>query len=107
MPKVQENSEPSWFGFLITLKDQYNSNRTKTMQKLEEAKIQTRLLFAGNIVKQPCFDEMRLLNKGFRVIGDLTNTDKVMKDSFWIGVYPDLTYDMIEYMIRKIIESLK
>ena len=107
LPKAQKNSEPSWFGFLITLKDKCALNRTEIMIKLEEKNIQSRLLFAGNIIRQPVFDEMREKNKGFRIVGDgLTNTDKVMNDSFWIGVYPGMTAEMIDFMISEISKLL-
>jgi len=102
LPKPQDESTPSWFGFLITFKDGEKYNRTKIMRTLEDNKIQTRLLFAGNIVRQPVFNEMRQKNSGFRIIGNLKNTDKVMNDSFWIGVYPGMTDEKINYMIKEI-----
>ena len=107
LPKAQKNSTPSWFGFLITLKEECKVPRNEIMQKLEEKKIQTRLLFAGNIIRQPVFNEMRNSKKGYRVLGQLTNTDKVMNDSFWIGVYPGMSDEMIEYMITQISEIIK
>ena len=107
LPKAQKNSIPSWFGFLITLKDVCKITRNEIMQKLEEKQIQTRLLFAGNIIRQPVFNKMREYNSGYRVIGELKNTDKVMNDSFWIGVYPGMSGEMINYMIDQICEILK
>ncbi len=107
LPKPQKNAEPSWFGFLITLREECNLKRNEMMQELENKKIQARLLFAGNIIRQPVFDKMRESKKGFRLIGDLTNTDKVMNDSFWIGVYPGMSDEMLDYMINQISILLK
>lgn len=107
LPKATDNSDPSWFGFLITLKDNSKLTRDEITRKLEERKIQTRPLFAGNITRQPAFDEMRETKRGYRVAGQLTNTDKVMNDSFWIGVYPGMTDEMIDYVIAQISELLK
>lgn len=102
LPKPQDESTPSWFGFLVTFKDGEKYKRTKIMRTLEDKKIQTRLLFAGNIVRQPVFNEMRQNNSGYKIIGNLKNTDKVMNDSFWIGVYPGMTDEKINYMIKEI-----
>ena len=107
LPKPQKNSEPSWFGFLLTIKEGININRTDLMRKLEEVQIQTRLLFAGNIIRQPVFNEMRKNNSGFRRIGELNNTDKVMNDSFWLGVYPGMTEEKIDFMIEQIIKVIE
>jgi CDP-6-deoxy-D-xylo-4-hexulose-3-dehydrase len=107
LPTPQNKSKPSWFGFLITLKNGDKYDRTEIMRKLDERKIQTRLLFAGNIIRQPVFNEMRNNNSGFRVIGDLQNTDKVMNDSFWLGVYPGMKNEEIDYMITQIIDLLQ
>ena len=106
LPRPQINSEPSWFGFLMTLKNRCTSKRTEIMRNLEKKGIQSRLLFAGNIIKQPVFNEMRENHSGFRVIGSLENTDKIMNDSFWVGVYPGLTGEMIDYMIKSIKDNL-
>jgi len=106
LPRAQKNSDPSWFGFLITLKENSTLTRTEIMRKLEEKKIQSRLLFAGNITRQPVFNKMRETNSSFRIIKELTNTDKVMQDSFWIGVYPGMTNEMINYMIEVLCEIL-
>ena len=100
LPEKNENSIPSWFGFLVTCKD--NINRNDIVKKIEQEGIQTRNLFAGNIIKHPCFNEMRETNTGFRVVGKLKNTEIVMNNSFWIGVYPGMTDEMINYMIDKI-----
>lgn len=106
LPQAQKNSEPSWFGFLITLKEGNKLTRTEMMRKLEESKIQSRLLFAGNIIRQPVFNKMRETKRGYRIIGELVNTDKVMNDAIWIGVYPGMNDDMIDFMISKISELL-
>ena len=104
LPEACEDSNPSWFGFLITCRE--GINRNLIVQYLEEKGIQTRMLFAANLVKQPCFDEMRENGKAYRIIGELKNTDRVMNDSFWVGVYPGMTDDMIDYMADMILEAL-
>jgi len=93
------NSDPSWFGFPITLNDDLGFLREDLLRFLESKKIGSRLLFAGNILKQPGY-----LDIDCRVVGDLTNTDKVMRDSFWLGVYPGLTTPMLDYMIVNVRE---
>lgn len=105
LPTPCENSRPSWFGFLITCAA--GVDRNKIVKHLEDNKIQTRMLFAGNLIKHPCFDEMRATGKGYRVVGNLDNTDKIMRDTFWIGVYPGMTTAQIDYMIEKIREAIK
>lgn len=105
LPEACENSDPSWFGFLITCKE--GVSRTELTKYLENNKIQTRNLFAGNLIKHPCFDEMRKTGEGFRVIGDLKNTDFIMNNTFWIGVYPGMNDEMIDEMSDRIIEFLK
>ncbi|WP_312647689.1 lipopolysaccharide biosynthesis protein RfbH [Aminipila sp.] len=105
LPQATESSEPSWFGFMLTCKE--GVSRDKMVQFLEYNGIQTRMLFAGNMIKQPCFDEMRKDNHGFRVVRALTNTDIIMRDSFWVGVYPGMTDEMIDYMIEKIYEFIR
>lgn len=102
LPEPEENSIPSWFGFLITCKDKINRN--DLVKYLDENRIQTRNLFAGNIIKHPCFDEIRGDYSKYRVIGNLENTEIVMNNSFWIGVYPGMSEEEIEFMIEKIIE---
>lgn len=104
LPEPCENSLPSWFGFLITCKD--GVERTKVVPYLEEHGIQTRMLFAGNLTKHPCFDEMRKSKTGYRVVGDLKMTDRIMEDSFWIGVYPGMTDQMIDYMIKTVKQAV-
>jgi len=101
LPEREPNSNPSWFGFLITVRKP--NMRYKVTKYLEDNKIQTRLLFSGNIIKHPCFDEIRDTDK-YRVIGDLKNTETIMNNSFWIGVYPGMTKPMLDRMAKYIIE---
>ena len=103
--KASEKSEPSWYGFLITLKDNAEFARNDIVEFLENNKIQTRNLFAGNITRHPCFDDLEE-NKDYRIINELSNTDKIMNNSFWIGLYPGMNNDKLDYMIAKIKEYL-
>lgn len=105
LPEPCENAKPSWFGFLITCKD--GIDRNKIVSFVESKGIQTRMLFAGNITKHPCFDQMREKNEGYRIVGNLENTDRIMNNSFWVGVYPGMTKDMIDYMINTIIQAIE
>ncbi|MBR3614530.1 MAG: lipopolysaccharide biosynthesis protein RfbH [Clostridia bacterium] len=102
LPEPENNSNPSWFGFLITCKE--DVDRNSIVKKLENAGIQTRNLFAGNIIKHPCFNEMRESGEGYRIVGELKNTERIMEKTFWIGVYPGMTNEKIDYMIEKIKE---
>lgn len=104
LPKACPDSEVSWFGYLITCKE--GGDKNKIVQYLEKSGVQTRMLFAGNLTRQPCFDEMRKSGKGYRVVGELKETDRIMKDSFWIGVYPGMTTEMLDYMVEQIITAL-
>ena len=104
LPEAALNSRPSWFGFLITCKE--GTDRNKVVQYVESRGVQTRMLFAGNPIKHPCFDEMRAEGKGYRVVGGLTNTDRIMRDTFWVGVYPGMNDEMIDYMAKTIREAL-
>lgn len=104
--ETQPNSDPSWFGFMITLNDSANFTRNELVEYLEANKIQTRNLFAGNMTRHPMFDNM-VLNKDYRVIGDLKVTDKIMNDSFWIGLYPGMGDEVIDYMIKNIKNFIK
>lgn len=104
LPVPCENSNPSWFGFLLTCKN--GVCRNEVVQYIEEHGIQTRMLFAGNLIKHPCFDEMRNSGKGYRVIGELKNTDRIMNDTFWVGVYPGMDDEKIDYMIKIIKEAV-
>lgn len=105
LPEALEDSDPSWFGFLMTCRP--GVDRRKVIEYVESKGVQTRMLFAGNLIRHPCFDEMRRGKKGYRTIGELPVTDRIMNDSFWIGVYPGMTDDMIGYMARTVIESLR
>jgi CDP-6-deoxy-D-xylo-4-hexulose-3-dehydrase len=105
LPEAAENSRPSWFGFLITCKE--GVDRNKVVQYVESQGVQTRMLFAGNLTKHPCFDQMRAEGTGYRVVGDLHVADRIMRDTFWIGVYPGMSDEMIDYMAEKIHEALK
>ena len=98
MPEVTEGSDPSWFGYLMTVREGSGLKRDDLVAALEHAKVQTRMLFAGNIVRQPVFDRMRETGEGYRVVGDLANTDRIMRDAFWIGVYPGMSEDMLAHM---------
>jgi CDP-6-deoxy-D-xylo-4-hexulose-3-dehydrase len=101
MPKATEHSDPSWFGFPITIDPAHPANREDLLRFLDERKIGTRLMFAGNIIRQPAYAGV-----DFKIIGDLSNSDIVMQRSFWIGVYPGLTTQMLEYVIDSISEFL-
>ena len=102
LPEPTENSDPSWFGFVINVREDAGFTRNEIVDYLEKNGIQTRMLFAGNLIKHPCFDEMRTKKEGYRVCGDLTNTDAIMSDVFWIGVYPGMTRKMLDFLIEKI-----
>ncbi|MCJ7691129.1 MAG: DegT/DnrJ/EryC1/StrS family aminotransferase, partial [Clostridiaceae bacterium] len=100
-----KNSKPSWFGFLITINDP-SINRKDLLEYLEDKGIQTRLLFAGNITRQPLFEEYKNNKESYRIVGELKNTDLITNNSFWIGVYPGITEDMINYMALNIEEYI-
>jgi CDP-6-deoxy-D-xylo-4-hexulose-3-dehydrase len=104
LPVAETNSNPSWFGFLIAVKEDAGFTRNELTGYLEQNKIQTRNLFAGNLTKHPCFDEMRQTGEGYRIVGELKNTDFVMTNGFWIGVFPGMTKEMNEWMIKCIKE---
>lgn len=105
LPEPAKNSDPSWFGFLITCKEGVDRNRL--VQYVEKKGVQTRMLFAGNLTKHPCFDQMRQENRGYRVVGDLAQTDRIMNNTFWVGVYPGMNDEMIDYMAKTIIEGAR
>lgn len=104
LPEPQKNSNPSWFGFLISVEEGAPFTRNDLAKYLEAHKIQTRNLFAGNLLKHPAFDQMRKEGKGYRVVGDLKGTDFIMNNTLWIGVYPGMTDEMLHYMISTIKE---
>ena len=99
LPEPAENTDPSWFGFMMCCR--LGIDRNKLVQNIEKAKVQTRMLFAGNIIKHPCFDSIRN-SSAYRAIGDLPNTDYVMNSGFWIGVYPGMTESMLDRMVEVI-----
>lgn len=100
LPVACDNSRPSWFGFLITCNE--GVDRNAVVQYIEDHGVQTRALFVGNLIKHPCFDQMRAEGEGYRIAGELTNTDRIMNDTFWVGVYPGMTDEMIDYMAKTI-----
>lgn len=102
LPRPEKNSKPSWFGFAITVRESAPFTRIELTTYMEKRNIQTRNLFAGNIIKHPCFDEMREKKIGYRVVGELSCTDKVMNSTFWIGVYPGMTKEKMDYMVKVI-----
>lgn len=106
LPEAAPDSQPSWFGFLMTVRESAPFARDGLVRHLEEKNIQTRNLFAGNLLRHPCFDELRAAGTGYRVIGNLNNTDVVMERSFWIGVYPGMTEEKLRYMSETIKEFI-
>lgn len=105
LPEAAENSDPSWFGFLISVRPETGLNRNDVTKYIESKNVQTRLLFSGNIVKQPCFNEIRGTD-AYRVVGNLENSDFVVNNTFWVGVYPGMTDTMIDYMAQVIKEAV-
>lgn len=103
LPESAANSKPSWFGFMMTCN---GVNRKKVVPYIESKGIQTRMLFAGNLIKHPCFDEMRRSGEGYRIVGTLANTDRIMNDTFWVGVYPGMSDEKLDYMIEVIKEAV-
>lgn len=106
LPEPAEGSRPSWFGFLISVKEKTGIDRNKVTKYIEEHNVQTRLLFSGNLIKHPCFDQIRG-TAAYRVVGELTNTEFIMNHTFWVGVYPGMTDKMIDYMAKVIIEAVE
>ncbi len=107
LPVATEGAEPSWFGYLITVPNDSAVTRDDLVRALEAAKVQTRMLFAGNIVRHPAFDAMRETGEGYRIVGELTNTDRIMNDAFWIGLYPGMTGEMLDHMAGTITTALR
>lgn len=105
LPEPAENSDPSWFGFLISVRPETGLNRNDVTMYIESKNVQTRLLFSGNIIKQPCFNEIRGTD-AYRVVGNLENSDFVVNNTFWVGVYPGMTDAMIDYMAQVIKEAV-
>lgn len=104
LPEACPSSDPSWFGFLITCREGVDA--CKVVEYIEARGVQTRRLFAGNLTKHPCFDEMRASGEGYRIVGNLENTDRIMASTFWVGVYPGMTDEMVDYMLKTIKEAL-
>ena len=98
LPEATEGADPSWFGFPVTVREEAGFTRDRIVSTLERKRIQTRMLFAGNLLRQPCFDALRKSSAGYRVVGNLPNTDRIMNDTFWVGVYPGITGERIAYM---------
>ncbi|AME03866.1 lipopolysaccharide biosynthesis protein RfbH [Selenomonas sp. oral taxon 136] len=105
LPEATEHAHSSWFGFLLTCRK--GIDRTKIVRYIEEHGIQTRMLFAGNLTKHPCFDEMRRSGEGYRIAGTLDVTDRIMNDTFWLGVYPGLTDEKIDYMAQTVKDAVR
>ena len=106
LPEPAEGSRPSWFGFLITVPEGSKNTRNEVTRYIEDHNVQTRLLFSGNLTRHPCFDQIRGTDK-YRVFGELKNTDYIMNNTFWVGVYPGMTDEMIDYMAKTIIEAVE
>lgn len=106
LPEPCENSEPSWFGFLLSIREGSGLERDRVTRYIEDHNIQTRLLFSGNLIKHPCFDEIRG-TEAYRVSGDLIVTDFIMTHAFWVGVYPGMTDEKVDYMAQIIKEAVR
>ena len=105
LPEAEKDSDPSWFGFCMTLRE--GIDRTRVLDHLESHGVQTRLLFAGNLIKHPCFDGLRGNDSVYRTAGELKNTDIITERTFWIGVYPGMTEDRLTYMAEMVKEAVK
>jgi CDP-6-deoxy-D-xylo-4-hexulose-3-dehydrase len=97
LPEIEPEADPSWFGFLLTVREDAGFTKDDIVKYLEENKIATRMLFAGNITKHPCFEDVE-----YRVSGGLVNTDRIMNDTFWIGLYPGLSDHHLKFMLERI-----
>ena len=95
LPEVEEKADPSWFGFLLTVREEAGFTKNEIVEYLESNKIATRMLFAGNITRHPCFKDIE-----YKISGNLLNTDRIMNDTFWIGVYPGLTAEKLNFIIK-------
>ena len=105
LPEPIENSRPSWFGFLISMREGSRGNRDNVIKYIEDHNVQTRFLFSGNFIRHPAFEQIRGSDV-YRVVGDLTNTDYIMNNAFWVGVYPGMSDEMIDYMAKIIREAV-
>ena len=101
LPEPAPSSNPSWFGFLLTCRE--GLERNALVQRIEAAGVQTRMLFSGNILRQPCMSDVA--PSCYRVVGDLSNSDRIVKDTFWVGVYPGMSDDMIDDMAEIILHE--
>lgn len=104
LPEPEPHSRPSWFGFLMTVRE--GISRERAVRYIEEKGIQTRMLFSGNLLKHPCFDQIRGDGQAYRVVGGLENTDRILRDSFWVGVYPGITDAEADYMAETIVQAV-
>lgn len=104
LPEAATDGDPSWFGFLITCRD--GVDRFELVKRIEAEGVQTRALFAGNLMRHPCFDQIRG-SDAYRIVGSLENTDRIMRDTFWVGVYPGMTDAMLDRMVEVINWSVK
>jgi len=102
LPQATANSDPSWYGFMLSVKPGSDYSRDSIVDYLESKRVMTRMLFAGNLIKNPCFDELRKSRQGYRVVGDLANTNFVMANTFWVGVYPGLSAEQVQYMVTSL-----
>ena len=118
LPEATPNSDPSWFGFLLTVREDAGFTRDEIVKHLEAYNIQTRMLFSGNIIKHPCFDALRSSGRSYRIVSPnstpqplkssiLPVTNRIMRDTFWVGVYPGLTQEMMHYIIETIRQFVK
>ncbi len=105
LPVASAHSDPSWFGFMMTCRE--GVDRNAVVSAVEASGVQTRALFAGNLTKHPCFDDIRDDSGAYRIVGDLHNTDTIMNSSFWVGVYPGMTKKMLDHMIEAIVEAVQ
>lgn len=105
LPEPEPDSDPSWFGFLMAVRE--GVDREKIVRYVESKGVQTRMLFSGNLIRHPCFDQMRESGQGYRVVGGLVNTDRIMRDSFWVGVYPGMTDEMVDEMVKHILDATR
>ena len=105
LPEITPYSIPSWFGFMLMVREGAGISRDEIIAYLEKHEIQTRALFAGNIIRHPCFETMEK-GKDYRICGSLKKTDEVMNRGFWVGVYPGMTKAMLDEMILRLHESI-
>lgn len=105
LPKAQGHSDPCWFGFPLTCRE--GLDRQAVVRRIEAQGVQTRLLFAGNLTRHPCFAQMKAQGRGYRVAGCLANTDRAMRDTFWVGVYPGMTEEMAAYVAEAVLGAVR